>query len=98
MLPAPPRRLPRVNNRLVIDEESLPEKEPDNSPPHAGHIHRPANRYHEQQQQYPLRQPRYDQDNVMDMSRSVKVDAPEFDRRLDPGAFMDWLNNMDGYF
>lgn len=28
----------------------------------------------------------------------MKIDALEFDGRLDPGAFMDWMYNMEYYF
>lgn len=30
--------------------------------------------------------------------KSVKVEAPPFDEKLDPKIFLDWLSNMDDYF
>ncbi|PON89827.1 hypothetical protein TorRG33x02_143500 [Trema orientale] len=30
--------------------------------------------------------------------RKVKLDAPEFDGRLDPSAFLGWLDQIDEYF
>ncbi|KAI9186769.1 hypothetical protein LWI28_020686 [Acer negundo] len=37
-------------------------------------------------------------DNHFDPARKVKVDAPEFDGRLDANVFLDWLAAMDDYF
>ncbi|TXG68718.1 hypothetical protein EZV62_003653 [Acer yangbiense] len=37
-------------------------------------------------------------DNHFDPARRVKVDAPEFDGRLDANVFLDWLAAMDDYF
>lgn len=34
-------------------------------------------------------------DTVM---RSVKVEAPPFDGKLDPKVFLNWLSEMDAYF
>ena len=33
-----------------------------------------------------------------DITKKVKVEAPEFDGRLDPTYFLDWLANMEDYF
>lgn len=30
--------------------------------------------------------------------RLIKLDAPDFDGRLNPNAFLDWLVVMDDYF
>lgn len=32
------------------------------------------------------------------MTRNIKVDAPEFDGRLDPEALLDWLESIEKYF
>ncbi|KAI9164882.1 hypothetical protein LWI28_003899 [Acer negundo] len=37
-------------------------------------------------------------DDHFDSVRRVKVDAPEFDGRLDANVFLDWLAAMDDYF
>ncbi|KAI9180646.1 hypothetical protein LWI28_006916 [Acer negundo] len=37
-------------------------------------------------------------DDHFDLARRVKVDAPEFDGRLDANVFLDWLAVMDDYF
>ncbi|KAI9185053.1 hypothetical protein LWI28_003722 [Acer negundo] len=37
-------------------------------------------------------------DDHFDPARRVKVDAPEFDGRLDVNVFLDWLAAMDDYF
>ncbi|XP_022876875.1 uncharacterized protein LOC111395090 [Olea europaea var. sylvestris] len=46
------------------------------------------------------RPPHFDRhrDLVDDMSRNIKVDAPEFDGRLDPEAFLDWMDSIEEYF
>ena len=33
-----------------------------------------------------------------DITKKVKVEAPEFDGRLDPTYFLDWLANMEDFF
>lgn len=32
------------------------------------------------------------------MTRKIKVDAPDFDGRHDPNAFVDWLDRLEDYF
>ena len=33
-----------------------------------------------------------------DITRKVKIEAPEYDGKLDPNVFLDWLSNLDDYF
>lgn len=33
-----------------------------------------------------------------DITRRVKVDAPDFSGQIEPKVFIDWLNSMDRYF
>ncbi|RVX10420.1 Serine/threonine-protein kinase fray2 [Vitis vinifera] len=37
-------------------------------------------------------------DELVDTTRRVKVEIPEFDSRLDPSMFLDWLANLEDYF
>ncbi|PON81953.1 hypothetical protein TorRG33x02_222760 [Trema orientale] len=43
-------------------------------------------------------QPRPPRAHNTDVTKKVKIEAPEFDGRLDPSAFLDWLAAMDEYF
>ncbi|GMP94825.1 hypothetical protein CsSME_00044122 [Camellia sinensis var. sinensis] len=38
------------------------------------------------------------QDNAGDIIKKVKVDVPDFDGRLNPTVFVDWLSSIEEYF
>lgn len=48
-------------------------------------------------EQFHLPQTRFYHDK-QDIFRRVKVDAPEYDGRLDPNAFLDWLASIEDFF
>lgn len=57
---------------------------------------------HDIQHMPPRFNPCYQENNNVvfekDIIKRVKIDAPNFHRKFDPKAFMDWLIDMDQYF
>ena len=69
------------------------------------------NRYEHEEERYPNRNERdgecgpliqYEGRNARDSDdqylKSIKLDIPTFDSRLDPQLFLEWLRHLDKYF
>ncbi|KAF2323078.1 hypothetical protein GH714_033197 [Hevea brasiliensis] len=41
--------------------------------------------------------PRYDNNENVDITTKVKLNAPEYAGKLDPNAFIDWLDGLEEY-